>query len=76
MRYTLTGMVKCESCEEARQKENNTPVVAGHVHPKCKVVYNLVEQCMVQHKGRVSPCQKEWADFQNCHLKTREERLQ
>ena len=69
---------KCVSCEEAKikaEENRSNAVAAGYVHSECQDLYSDVERCMKKHKGKISPCQEEWKKFQECHLGTKEKRL-
>ncbi|DAZ93064.1 TPA: hypothetical protein N0F65_009738 [Lagenidium giganteum] len=40
----------------------------------CESAYQLVDDCMKKHNGRVSACTKEWDAFRKCHEQSRTKR--
>ena len=68
---TTTTKPYCPDCEKSQQKDLPEQDAISSKGQPCQELYEKVDSCMKQHKGQVSACTKEWADFQKCHSQNR-----
>ncbi|EQC32949.1 hypothetical protein SDRG_09478 [Saprolegnia diclina VS20] len=56
---------ECLTCKPGNPTHHASAVAATG----CQAIYEKVDACMKQHKGRVSACVEEWEAFRACHKK-------
>lgn len=54
---------ECLTCKPGDATFHNAAVA----NTGCENTYQLVDECMKAHNGRVSACKAEWALFRKCH---------
>ena len=62
----------CVDCDKKTQKDlpsdNSSPASEGK---PCAKLYANVMNCMELQKGQISSCRPEWAEFRQCHAKSK-----
>lgn len=56
---------ECLTCKPGDATHHQSAVAATG----CENTYQLVDECMKAHNGRVSACKAEWELFRKCHAR-------